>query len=102
MNGEKLEQLKQAHGDIYVLTADEDQIVVRMPTIPEFDRFSQFVADETKASKALKQLVLDCLVHPSADDYKAMIARRPGLFLAFGKQLTKICGASVEAETKKV
>jgi hypothetical protein len=98
----KIEELRAQHGEVHILTADDQHtIVVRCPTAPEFERFEAHFADEKKAARALGQLVRDVVVWPSRDEYDEMLARRPGLRLAYAKDVLRIAGATVEVEAKK-
>lgn len=101
MDDSTIQRLKDEHGEVYILTADDAEVVVRMPSIPEFDRFMASMGDEKKSAKGLKQLVRDVLVHPSREDFDAIVSRRPGIFLSFAKEVAHISGATVEAEAKK-
>ncbi len=101
MNEEKLQQLRAEHGDIYELEAGEHTVYVRMPTSPEFDRFQATAADQKMAAKATAQLVRDCLIHPSKDEWAAIVAKKPGMPLAIGSAVLKLTGATLEVEAKK-
>lgn len=101
MDEKTIERLKAEHGEVHVLTVGDNEIAVRMPTVPEFDRFMAAGADTKKVGPGLKQLVRDCLVHPSVAEFNEMVSRRPGLFLPFGQAVAEIAGATVEAEVKK-
>lgn len=104
MDQARLEELKAEHGDIYVLTIEEDdddhELVVRMPTRAEFDRFT--ASDEKKANRALVQLVKDCTLHPSKEELGKLFNSLPGLGLSFGKELARLAGAMRDVRTKKV
>lgn len=103
MEQAKLDELKAEHGEVYVLTDDDDEIeiVVRMPTRAEFERFGAMAEDAKKGVRAMAQFVTDCLVHPSRDELKALFDRLPGLPLSFGKELTRLAGAGRTVQAKK-
>lgn len=102
MDESPIEALKREHGEVYVISAAGCEIAVRMPTVHEFERFQDSIAsDKKKGTRALAQLVRDCLVFPSREEYDAIVARRPGLPVSFGSEVVKIAGLVDEVEAKK-
>lgn len=99
MDQETIDKLKVEHGELHIIEADGHTVAVRMPTAAEFERFVETA--QKKELAAMKRFLRDCLVYPSQDELTAMIAKRPGIFVPFAKELAKISGATVEAEGKK-
>ena len=96
-------KLTAEHGEVYVLEASDVAIAVKNPSPAAFDRFmSTSAAKKENAHRALGQLVRDALVYPSAEDYDAAIAKRPGLAVTFGSEVAKIAGLVDEVDRKKL
>ncbi len=95
----KLEELKQKHGDVYLLTKDEDQIAVRKPTRAEIMRIIDKGGDVRYAD--LQQLVTGCALFPEGPELASLLQERPGLVIPFSEGLTRIAGLSKGIETKK-
>ena len=63
MDESTIEMLKREHGEVYVISAAGCEIAVRMPTVPEFERFQDSIAaDKRKGTRALAQLVRERFV----------------------------------------
>lgn len=101
MDQKVIDQLKEEHDEVYILTADEHEVVVRPPTDKEFERFAASSANDAKLLSAMNTLVLDVTLHPSREEMKALFKRRPGLGASLGKQVVKLAGANLEVEVKK-
>jgi hypothetical protein len=94
--------LKKQHGDVYAIGAGGDEIIVRLPTIDEIDRFAATGGDKKRGLAPMRQLVADCLVHPARDVYDEMVRKRAALPITFGGELMKLAGMAEETEAKKL
>lgn len=97
-----LEALKREHDEVHVLTAAGVTIAVKSPSEPSFDRFTSMLAKHKDTpARAFKGLLSDCVVYPSAQEWAAIVARKPGLVMTFGGECAKIAGLEDEVERKK-
>lgn len=68
------------HGEVYRAEGRWGAAYFRAPREPEYGRF---IASATREGanlyNAQKTLVLDCLVHPSRQEFARIVAERPGL-----------------------
>lgn len=95
-----LEELKAKHGDVALLTAKSgEEVVVRVPTGAEWDYFLD--QREKIAARALKGLLLAVVVHPTAEEARALIGKKPGLAQVFGARVIELAGMEDEAQVKK-
>lgn len=104
---ETIDKLREEHGPgkLFLLPDPDDEgdeIIVRLPTRPEWARFTTQLQDEKRMAKAQEQLVRDCLVHPSKDDLEAIFNRRPGLASSWGLVISQKAGAARSVEAKKL
>ncbi|HEX2863663.1 MAG TPA: hypothetical protein VHN99_03775 [Deinococcales bacterium] len=96
-----VEQLKAEHGDtLKLLKAAGETVVVRPPRKVEYERFRDASFDEKKRARALEQLVREAVVHPSRDEFDALLQRKPALSEVFGARVIELAGAAVEAEVE--
>jgi hypothetical protein len=95
-------ELKSKHGDVYAIAAAGEEIFVRLPTVDEIDRFAATGGDKKRGLAPMRQLVADCLVHPSRDAYDEMVRKRAALPITFGGELMKLAGMVEEIEAKKL
>ncbi len=102
INEETLARLKNEHGEITVLGALGYEIAVKSPGRAAFDRFMATSAKgKEHAHRAFANLVIDSLVHPSRDEWTAIVDAKPGLVVTFGSEVAKIAGLVDEVEAKK-
>jgi len=104
---EQLEQvvpeLKKKYGDdIHLITADGDQVIARVPSGEEYQRFLDMAADDRKKTHALDSLSRSCILFPAAAELDQLLAKRPGLTTSFGAKLTELAGAVEDVEAKKL
>jgi hypothetical protein len=92
----------EAGCDVYLLEACDEQVLVRQPTGPEFERFAAAASDDARKSKAAKMLFRDCVLHPDADELAEMLTRKPGLAITFGGECAELAGLTRSVERKKV
>ena len=92
MNDATVSELEAKHGPILSLESEFGEAAFRVPTAVEWQRFIDELADAETRGRAARNLVVACRVHPSAEDFIALIGSRPGLVQAFGNQLTDFAG----------
>jgi hypothetical protein len=98
----KLEELKAEHGEVHVLTAGGNVVVIKRPTKPMIERWQDAcTTDKKRGPKATATLVRECVVHPAPSVYDAMIEERPLLPMTFGEKVLEIAGAIQDCEAKK-
>lgn len=93
--------LKAEHGEILHLETDYGEAIFRVAKPTEWQRFLDEVTDAEVRARALKTLVLQCVVHPERVEFERLIAARPGLVQTFGNELTSFCGLGRAAVRKK-
>lgn len=102
IDAQTLERIKSEHGEVTVLSALGYEIAVRDPSRAAFDRFMATSAKgKEHAHKALANIVIDTLVHPSRDVWNEYLEAKPGLAVTFGGEVAKLAGLVDEVETKK-
>jgi hypothetical protein len=97
-------QLKEQHGDrIEQIDLDDDLFVVaKPPSEGEYERFTSMLLDDEQKPKAMKTLVLACVVYPPKDEFRALIKERPALIGTIGKELHAMAGAAKVVKRKKL
>jgi hypothetical protein len=97
-------KLKADHGDrIEEIELDDDLVVVaKPPSEGEYERFTAMVMDDEQKPKAMKTLVLACVVYPPRDEFRALIKDRPALVGSIGKELHSMAGAAKVVKRKKL
>lgn len=95
--------LKQKHGDdIHLVTAEEEQVIVRVPSQAEYQRFLDHAAEKAKRTRAHETLTRSCVVYPEAAEFDRLLERRPGIATVVGDKLTELAGAVEHVEVKKL
>ena len=99
---EQILKVKQENpgAEVYQLSAGPHAILVRSPSDAIWAAFQD--AKEKGGTRALKQLVLDCVLHPSADEVRSIFEKKPALANTWGVKLMDIAGLEEEAQVKKV
>ena len=97
-----IEELKAKHGEIYRLEHLGHEVVVRLPSSPEWLRFKEMQADEGRRSKAPAQLVRDTCVFPDAQSLEVMLNKYPGLADTFAGEVAEVAGLSKKAQREKL
>lgn len=104
-NNEQLDKLKVEHGEVHLLKASSDEgeffVVVKRPTRPQYKRFKSLATDEKRRVDAGEWLVLECLVHPSREDFQIALERHPGLGDSYAEDVLKIAGVGATVDVKK-
>lgn len=103
-----LEDLKAKHGSAFPIHIPETEfdaaldVAVRRPPRGEWKRYRAMLFDEAQRADALETLTKACVVHPSAEEFAALLNDRPALVSTIGNIITeKLAGAGGEAEVKK-
>jgi len=99
---EKIEELKQKHGDVAGFSILGQVFVLRTPTRPEFRRCMDRSDGGTgKSSDALEELAASCVVFPDAAETAALFTKKPGIALKLGNKALEMAGV-VEVEEVKL
>jgi len=102
---EKIAELKAQHGELYLLSSDDEtlplEVVVKKPGRAQLDRYTHDLMGG-KASRAARQLLSDCLVHPSADELDRICAEAPGVPTVLAAELVKVARLDLEITVKKL
>lgn len=75
--------------------------VFRSPTRESFRRFKSMSADKHQEPDAAETLVLDCLLHPNAEEADRRFNRYPGIIEPLGLFLCHAAGAGTSMEKKE-
>lgn len=78
----KLEELRAKHPRLRVVEhADVGSIVVRPPTRQEYRKYKILAVSDDKQENAIAQetLILDCVIHPTREDFVKLLDTYPGL-----------------------
>lgn len=102
LSPEVLERLAAMGMELHHLSSDEYDVVVKRPDRPSYKRFKSMMSDPQKRVDALEQLMRDCLVHPTRQEFDAMLDKRPALGDLFGARVLELAGLTAEAEAKKL
>jgi hypothetical protein len=97
-----IEGLKAEHGDVYLLEAKEESVVVTVPTRPQYRRFIEAAGKDNKRPHAMETLCRECVVYPNAETFDALLEKKPGLAATFSAKLLELAGVEDEAAAKKL
>lgn len=102
LNQKTIDEVKSKNpgAEIHRLDAGEVSVLVKAPDDAQWSSFSD--AKEKSNSRAFKQLVRDCLLWPTDDEYLDLLKTKPALSNLFGIELMGIAGLKEEATSKKV
>lgn len=78
------------------------EILVMAPDDGEWKRFRSMQANDDQRYLAPRALVLGCILEPSAQEFTAMLAVRPGLAETFAGDVIEIAGVSRANTRRKV
>lgn len=110
-SGALYEELKRKYpsDELMVLTSefiDDDrkevsvEIVCKKPQAAAINRFMKDMMQ--KPHKALLNLVLDVIVHPSKDKFRQLCEQYPGIAASIGGELTEGAGFGADVVRKKL
>lgn len=98
-----IKQVKEKYsGEVFLLSACDQNVLVKIPDEPIFQRFRDDGANDARRSTATKRMLEACVLWPDKSEYAAMIAKQPGLVESFGNKLGTLAGLSSDVETKKL
>lgn len=104
-----LEELKAKHGDdVFVLTSPESegdlqvQVAFKRPTRGIYRKYKAESVDEKKKTIAIENLAMACLIHPTPEEFDALLDRMPALADSFGLSLMDKVGGAGVADVKKI
>lgn len=104
---EQIENWKEEYGDVYKLTGEPEnegdqplEYYFRKPGRAHLSRLSKELMKD--ALRAMENLVVGCLLHPSEEVLRAQLQKRPGVVVALGGELQKIIGTNQDFFTKKL
>lgn len=97
-----IDEVKQKHGEVFLVAHAGREFLFRRATRGEWKRFRTAIFDERKRADALEQLVRSVIVHPSAEDFDAMLEKFPALGETIGEQVTEVAGGGKADEAKKL
>jgi hypothetical protein len=98
-----IEDLKAKHGEVVHLVDQETgtEVVVRKPPRAAYKRFRSMAFDPKKQADAAESLMVDCIVHPSRDEWNTLLEQYPALAETFAPEVLKLAGASQSVDAKK-
>lgn len=98
----ELAELKAKHGEVLHLeTKWGHDIVFRVATMEEYNRFLEEHVDPQTRVSATRTLIYTCAVYPEREEFDKVIRARPGLLNKLADELTTFCGADRDALRKK-
>ena len=101
----KVAEIKARHGDVYVLTFEDARVVVRPPSIADYDMLKAEIEKEkgSKPVTAIEKLFRKCVLYPElgSPELEAMLARRPGLSATFGRRCAELAGLGESCDMEK-
>jgi len=97
---EQLNAWKQQHGEILQVTVGSNLFYLRKPNRPEYRRFVDTMS--RSLYDAGLQLVVDCLLHPSVNEFMALLEANPNLHMQVAGELQTKFGADVPVGSKKL
>lgn len=98
---EQIEKLKSEHGKLHQLEHMDEVVVVKVPNRMLVKRFQETMHDERKAPHAPEQLLRECVVYPSRDEYDLMLERLPFISVTFAGMLIDILGGAKPGQGEK-
>jgi hypothetical protein len=98
---EQLADLKTKHGDLWTLRSSVVDVVVRMPTVDEFNTFATMVMDERQKPHAPRNLLNRCMVWPLLSEYYEALRAKPGVAVKIQSELANLTGLDEEIRVEK-
>lgn len=98
-----LTELKSKNEEIWTVEAGSYVFVIKAPGQGQYDRCIGTMAEhKTQAPQALRQLAMDCIVHPDRKEAAAIFQKRPALASIVASECLKIAGEEETEKAKKV
>lgn len=90
----KLAELKDIHGEVFVLRQSGVRVVCRLPKSEEYDRFRDELEKERgkKPIQAIERVFRQTCVWPPKDELAVILEKRQGLALTFGNAILEQAG----------
>lgn len=88
--------------DLHAVKVQGDTWVLRTPSAESWDAFQSEIFRDKDRVSALRNYVLDNIVHPKRDEVAAAFSKRPALPTTLSAKLTDLAGASDELDVKKL
>lgn len=100
----KIEELRQKHlgAELHRVRIAGEELVARSPSAAAWERFTARRGDPSTRFAACRQLLVDCVLHPTGAELGDLIERRPGIVDSVASKLAELCGAAMEAEAEKL
>ena len=97
------ERLVTEHGEdgFRVCESGGRTYVVRRPTRGEYKLFRRALGGERTKDGAAEQLVMDCIVEPSRDEFLTLLEKRPALCEELAEAVLCLAGLTGEAGAGK-
>lgn len=95
-------KLENPDKELHKITSKGNEIIVRCPTQPEYQRFVQLAGEPKTKYAALAGLVRSCTIHPKGSELEKLISIQPGVVVTFANKLLEIAGVEEEAEAEKL
>jgi hypothetical protein len=98
---ETVQQLKTEHPGVqlYRVTNSKLEFILRPPTEAEFKRWQDTNKNDPLAGD---RLVTDCVLYPSADDFKGLVSLKPALVASLGEKVLEIAGFDQNARVEEL
>lgn len=96
----EIEQWKARHGEAYVFESDELVVYCRKPGRAEIARFTKEV--QRDLYRASWNLLVACLLHPSAEVLQQHADHRPGIVVSLAGELTDVAGVTLPFLSRKL
>lgn len=99
-----IDELEAKHGDCaFIVTGDNQLVVMRRPTLDEWEEHGARVREQTPGTGGLvqRQLALACVVAPAASELPTLFQRWPGLVPRCSDAVQRLAGAEEELVIKK-
>jgi hypothetical protein len=98
---EQIAELRAKNPKAFLLEASTgESVVVARPARKVLQRFFSELEEPARRPAAFERLVKACLLHPTAEEFTAMLEDRPGLDMTFANEIVKDCGLAASAEKK--
>ncbi|MGB0890087.1 MAG: hypothetical protein ACPGWS_07375 [Solirubrobacterales bacterium] len=100
---EIVEQLKASHHEIFKLSVGDEVIIVRRPTEAEYDAcLDQLASASGSKHRPVAKLARQTCLWPTKEDFALILAKEPGLGLAFGEKVMGLAGIGRKAKIEKL
>jgi hypothetical protein len=102
LTSEQIAELEAKHGEIAHLVGKGKkwEAVFRAPNRIEYNRFRSQAHDPKRAPDAQEHLARLCVVHPTREEFGAMLEKFPGIPEAAGPKFKELAGMELE-DTEK-